>query len=109
MKASRFTLVVVVSALPMLSQSGKPPKGYVPDAATATRIAEAVLVPIYGKTVLGERPFKAELKNGVWDVGSAIRCQENLPGPQSCHGGHWVRLAKDDGRILEVGQSANAH
>lgn len=40
---------------------------FVPDAKTAVKIAEAVLIPVYGETqVEPERPFKAVLENGIW-------------------------------------------
>ena len=39
-----------------------PAGGYVPDALTAVKIAEAVLVPVYGEQkIASERPFKAKL------------------------------------------------
>ena len=37
-----------------------PQKGVVPDAATAMRVAEAVLVPVYGAgTISSEKPLSA--------------------------------------------------
>ena len=43
--------------------------GYVPDAATAVKIAGAVLVPVYGeRQIVSERPFTATLKGNVWTV-----------------------------------------
>jgi hypothetical protein len=80
--------------------AAKPKNGFVPDQATAIRIAEAVLVPIYGeKNIQSERPFKATLKNGVWTVTGT------LP-PQSLGGTAIVRLSKADGRILLVTHEA---
>jgi hypothetical protein len=101
-KAFGIVSCAAVLVLHSFGQGVKPTKGFVPDAATASRIAEAVLIPIYGKVVVGERPFQATLKDGIWSVTSTRRCQENLPGPMSCYGGHWVRLSKDDGHILQV-------
>ncbi|MGH9751568.1 MAG: NTF2 fold immunity protein [Blastocatellia bacterium] len=47
----------------------KTPKGYVPDAATAIKIAEAVWTPIYGEeTLKNEKPFTAHLVKGMWIV-----------------------------------------
>ena len=40
-----------------------PSGGFVPDAATAKKIAEAVWLPIYGKKVLSEKPYQATLNN----------------------------------------------
>jgi hypothetical protein len=46
-----------------------PPEGFVPDAKTAVKVAEAVIEPVYGlQTVRNERPFKARLVDGEWFV-----------------------------------------
>lgn len=46
-----------------------PKNGFVPDKETAVRVAEAILVPIYGeKQVASEHPFSADLKGDVWTV-----------------------------------------
>jgi len=50
-----------------LTQAPTPKDGFVPDKATAIRIAEAVLPPICG-CVEHNKPFTAELKDGVWTV-----------------------------------------
>ena len=72
----------------------RPKDGFVPNEQTAERIAEAVLIPIYGEAeVRSERPFKAILANGIWTV------RGTLP-PNSLGGTGVVRLAKSDGRIL---------
>jgi hypothetical protein len=53
----------------VLSRSYAPKDGYVPDASTAIAIADAVTVPIYGRsTVDQEKPLRAELKDGRWLV-----------------------------------------
>src|SRR5260370_17071259 len=50
-------------------QSYRPPRGFVPDSATAVRIAVAVWIPIYGDTlIMAEQPFIATLNDGVWTV-----------------------------------------
>jgi hypothetical protein len=49
------------------AQAGAPTDVYVPDQKTAIRIAEAVLPPICG-CVSRNRPFTADLKDGVWTV-----------------------------------------
>ena len=103
MKTFQMVSCIAVLVGSSFGQGVKPAKGFVPDAETASRIAEAVLIPIYGKAVSGERPFKVELKDGIWTVTGTRRCQENLPSPQkNCYGGHALRLAKSDGRILYV-------
>src|SRR2546423_422572 len=88
-------LMVALFATP--SQSSYVPKeGFVPDKATAIRMAEAVLIPIYGEAhIIHERPFKAMLKDSVWYVKGTL--------PKHFLGGvAMVRLSKHDGRILYV-------
>lgn len=80
-------------------QGYQPKAGFVPDSATAVKIAEAVLIPVYGaQQVSSERPFNAVLKDGVWAVTGTLRC----PGARiTCKGGTArVRISKLDGRIL---------
>jgi hypothetical protein len=74
----------------------KPPKGYVPEAATAIRIAEAVWIPIYGEeTLKDEKPFKAHLVNGVWIVRGTL--------PEGMLGGTaYAEISKETGQILNV-------
>jgi len=73
-----------------------PPRGFVPDEKTATRIAEAVWVPIYGEEVIrGEKPFVASLKSDVWTVHGSL--------PKGRVGGVAIaEISKSDGRILRV-------
>jgi hypothetical protein len=86
-------------------QSFTPRDGVVPDPATAVKIAEAVLVPVYGKEKIeSERPFTARLENGVWSVKGTLHCSDGRGGATtSCVGGTAeVKLSKEDGRILKV-------
>lgn len=73
-----------------------PPSGYVPDAQTAIRIAEAVWEPIYGKEkIASERPFRATLKNGVWIVEGSL--------PSGMTGGVAIaEISKKDAKVLRV-------
>jgi NTF2 fold immunity protein len=74
-----------------------PPGGFVPDSATAVRIAVAVWIPIYGAAqIRAEQPYVASLKNGVWTVTGTLPRQYNLGGTAV------ARIAKKDGRILFV-------
>jgi hypothetical protein len=74
-----------------------PPNGFVPDAATASRIAEAVWIPIYGeKAIATEKPFKATLRGDVWTVSG-----KDLP-PGATGGVAEADISKRDGRILRV-------
>jgi hypothetical protein len=64
---------LVVGSHFTLGQSGSPKNGYVPDEATAIRIAEAVFIPIYGeKHVRSERPFHATLQGDYWVVRGSL-------------------------------------
>lgn len=74
----------------------KPKVGYVPDDQTAIAIAIAVWTPIYGKDKIeGEKPYKAQLKNGVWTVTGSL--PEGFDGSVA-----EADIARDDGRILRV-------
>jgi hypothetical protein len=80
--------------------SVRPKNGFVPDANTAVKIAEAVLIPVYGeKKISGERPFKATQQGDVWRVTGTLNC-----GAPNCVGGTAViRISKTTGEILFVG------
>jgi hypothetical protein len=100
---SRGILLCAVLAATALAQGYKPKSGYVPDSKTAVKIAEAVLIPVYGeKQVESERPFSAKLNGEVWTVTGTLRCPDGKGGTTtSCDGGvAEVRIAKDDARIL---------
>jgi len=87
------------------AQSYKPKDGYVPDSTTAVRVAEAVLIPVYGKEKIeSERPFKATLENGVWTVTGTLHCSDGKGGVTTdCDGGTAeVKLSKADGRVLRM-------
>ncbi len=73
-----------------------PPGGFVPDSATAVRIAVAVWISIYGAAqIRSEQPYVAKLDHGIWTVTGT------LP-PHSLGGTAAARIAKRDGRILFV-------
>jgi hypothetical protein len=93
-------LLLVVSAAnsqaPEELHSYKPPLGYVPDAATAIRIAVAVWGPIYGKSVIAtEEPYVATLKGDVWTVTGTLHCKGNCEGGVAS-----AEISKQDGTIL---------
>ena len=73
-----------------------PPEGYVPDSATAIRIAEAVWIPIYGKKQIdGQRPLNVVLTQNVWTVTGSL--------PEGWVGGvAEIDIRKSDGKILRV-------
>ena len=78
-----------------------PPEGYVPDSATAARIAEAVWIPIYGERQIREqRPYVARLHGEVWTVLGSF---PPLPPGELWQGGvAEAEISKRDGRILRV-------
>jgi hypothetical protein len=99
-----LVLNLVIVGDSVCAQSGQkgivPKAGFVPDATTARNIAEAVLVPVYGKqAVAAERPFKATLKNDIWIITGSIPC-EAAPKGASCPGGAAeVHISRKDGRV----------
>jgi hypothetical protein len=89
------SLILITSAL---AQSYRPKEGYIPDSATAVKVAEAVLIPVYGKKQIeSEEPFTAKLKNDVWTVQGTLHCPDGKP---NCFGGvAEVQISKTDARI----------
>lgn len=78
--------------------SYRPPNGYVSDEATALKIAEVILVSIYGKdTISKELPLKATLANGIWHIeGSAPK------GDRVVGGFAEIDIAQSDARVMRV-------
>ena len=73
-----------------------PDGGLIPDEDTAVRVAEALMIPIWGADLIAkEGPFRGCLKDGVWTVAGT------LP-PGASGGTATVKLSKRDGRILDV-------
>lgn len=79
--------------------SFQPKSGFVPNVETAVKIAEAVLVPVYGeKKILSERPFNATLEGDIWTVSGTLHC-----GAPHCVGGTAeVKISKSTGQILHM-------
>lgn len=73
-----------------------PQKGFVPDEMTAAVIAEAVLVPIYGKQIIErQKPFTVSLADDTWTIRGSL--------PEGQLGGVFViELAKHNGAVLRV-------
>jgi hypothetical protein len=92
-------LILASTAGQSKSASFIPKNGFVPDAATALAVAEAVLAPVYGKDkVLSEHPFKAILSGDKWIVTGSVPCDSpNIPCPG---GAAEVQISKKSGRIL---------
>jgi hypothetical protein len=82
-----------------------PRRDYVPDSDTAVKIAEAVLIPVYGKKQIeSEKPFVAELKGDVWVVSGTLHCPDGRGGTTThCVGGvAEVRISKVDARVVSM-------
>jgi hypothetical protein len=92
--------IFIVVALPADAKSPKhnyvPESGYVPDAVTAAKIAEAVWLPIYGKDrIEKQKPFKAELIDETWHISGHL--------PEQRLGGVAIaEIDKRSGKILRV-------
>ncbi len=73
-----------------------------PDEKTAVRIAEAVLIPIYGEGhIKGERPFTARLEGSRWIVKGTLPKSPN-PHELVVGGTAMAEIGKVDGRIIAV-------
>jgi major membrane immunogen (membrane-anchored lipoprotein) len=83
-----------------LSQSDKPKNGFVPNEKTAISIAVAVWIPLYGaQEIENEKPYKATLKDGVWNVTSTL--------PQGKYAAmSEADIDQEDGCILRVAHPA---
>ena len=103
---SRRTLLIAVILLLFapwaysqspIAHNHNPPQSYVPDEATAIKIAVAVWEPIYGKErIAQQKPYKAVLVKGTWIV------EGTLPKQYTAGGVAAAEIAKEDGRILRV-------
>jgi hypothetical protein len=91
-------MVALLAAQDPAPHAYVPPDGFVPEAAPASRLAEAVWIPIYGKDhILKERPFHATLTGDVWTVTGS------LPGgPGQIGGVALAEISKQDARIIRV-------
>jgi hypothetical protein len=92
--------LVVLGTLGISQAPGKPGfvprEGFVPNAETAVKIAEAVLIPVYGeKQIISERPFRAVLKDNTWTVEGTLQC-----APRCFGGTALVEISKTSGEIL---------
>ena len=97
-------VVVVIAFLSLFAETTsqeskhtvKPKNGFVPTRGTAVRIAEAVLIPIYGeRNIQKQKPLNASLKGNVWRVTGTL--------PKNMLGGvALIEISKGDGRILRV-------
>ena len=96
-------MTVLAGSLAVAQEQGPPPTyipphGYVPDAATAIRIAVAVWEPIYGKEkIASQQPYIASLKGDVWTVVGTFHCKGHCVGGVAS-----AEISKRNGTILRV-------
>ena len=90
-----FMLVSVVAYSEASKHNFVPKEGYVPNAQTAIKIAEAVWLPIYGNDINSKKPFQAELKKGVWFVRGTL--PRVMPG-----GVPEAEIDKQTGAIIRI-------
>src|SRR4051812_27215635 len=98
MKTLKTLIVSLLILTAMSSMVRNPEKSvkFVPDTETASKIAEAIWLPIYGEKVLNEKPFIAKLrKDGVWVVEGTLK--NGMKG-----GVAYIEIQSSDCRILEV-------
>ena len=77
------------------AKSIHPKNGFVPDEATAIKIADAAAVAQYGESIISkERPFRTRLYGDTWIV------KGTLHPPGALGGTAVIKVSKIDGRIL---------
>jgi hypothetical protein len=96
---SAFVLLVFGAASHVLGgdrvSDWAPPDGFVPNEATAIRIAVAVWEPIYGAAeIAAQKPYRARLEKGVWVVEGTLHSEMG--------GVAIAEISKSDGRVLRV-------
>ncbi|WP_082320193.1 YbbC/YhhH family protein [Ralstonia solanacearum] len=80
----------------MNGSSHIPEKGVIPDEQTAKKVAEAILVPIYGQeSIERQKPFRVVLLGNIWIVTGY------LP-PDQLGGVFRIEIAKQDGHVIQV-------
>ena len=104
-------LVPSVASAQQPAQANVPSGGFVPDSATAVRIAVAVWIPLYGeRAIMAQQPFVARANDGVWTVtGTSSRTTAPLIvvdgrvlTEEAGAATPVAKIARRDARILEV-------
>ncbi len=70
-------------------------KDFVPDTATAIKIAEVIWIPVFGKDIYNHKPFKAKLiGDTMWLVSGTVKTKLG--------GSYNIKIKKYDCKILDV-------
>lgn len=78
-----------------------PAEGFIPTADIAVKIAECVLLEIYGKeSIEKEKPFSVNLVNGIWVIEGHIP-NGNDSALTFC-GQSYVEIRKSNGEIIKL-------
>ncbi len=105
MKYLLFNSVIIIALcsnkMNKNEQQGYIPKdGFVPNAETAIKIAEAVWLPIYGDNIYDKKQFVAKLIDStIWIVSGTLQEERSLGGIP------YIKIQKKDGKILIVEHS----
>lgn len=88
-----------IGCLAAKADSRLPDKGVLTTEESAIKVAETILVNIYGEKVLEERPFKAKLEGDVWKITGTFHCPQGV----GCKGGvARIEINKKDGKVKSV-------
>jgi hypothetical protein len=73
--------IIAVVGCATTQRGARPEAGFVPDQATAVRIAEAVWIPIYGEGIVEQRPYRASssMASGGWPELCIARAVASAP------------------------------
>jgi hypothetical protein len=91
------TILIVANTCAQKTENKSDPEknGYVPNAETAIKIAEAIWLPIYGDNIYNNGPFKATLKNNqIWIVEGTLHTDKG--------GVPYAEIQKKDCKIINV-------
>lgn len=92
-------LILSIGAVVAKAQNRLPEKGVLTTEESAIKVAETILVNVYGEKVLEERPFKAKLEGDVWIISGTFHC----PKGSVCKGGvAHIEINKKDGKVKSV-------
>lgn len=101
MSVIRILLIFILSMGTSVAGAASvlPAKGVLTTEESAIKVAETILVNIYGEKVLEQRPFKAKLEEDVWKIAGTFHCPQDV----GCKGGvARIELNKSDAKVKSV-------